>query len=111
MNYKSKSSKRIYVGNINRSRDRKELKKLFKKIGEIAEFVLYKDEAYIEYVESYEAKKAIERLNGEKYMDKKLLVEWAHLDFNKFNQRDDRGDRGERMDRGYRGGRPSRSDI
>ena len=46
-------------------------------------FVLYEDEAYVEYNTTDEANEAIERLNGTKYMDSRLLVEWSQINRNR----------------------------
>ena len=57
-------------------------------------FVLYEDEAYVEYESSEEAKDAINKLDRYNYLGKKLLVEWAHID----------RPRGPPRDNGFRGG-------
>ena len=82
-----KQAKRLYIGNIHEERDKKELKNLFQKQGEVIAFHCYEDEAYVEYEEPQEAERAIEELNGTKYMEKRLLVEWAHLGFNEKSYR------------------------
>ncbi len=77
------SSRRVYLGNIPKDRDKKEIKKIMGDVGEIVNFVCYSDEAYVEYERGREAEDAIDKINGYRYNDKKLLVEWAHLDYNR----------------------------
>jgi RNA recognition motif-containing protein len=98
-----KSSRRIYVGRIPKDRDKKEVKALFKKIGEVVSFCCYEDEAYVEFESSNDARKAIEEVNNSHYKESNLLVEWANVKFNRSSSppRGSNGDRG-------RGGVPER---
>jgi len=43
-------------------------------------FVLYEDEAYVEYDSVNEAKEAIDKFDRYNYKGRKILVEWAHIE-------------------------------
>ena len=63
-----KSSRRIYVGSISTKRDKKELEELFEKVGPLEACVIYEDEAYMEYKSEDEARDAIDKYDGYKYL-------------------------------------------
>ena len=71
------------------------MRQIFEDIGPLVNFVLYEDEAYVEYETPEEAKDAIHKLDRYSYLGKKLLVEWAHIE----------KPRGPPRDRDFRGGR------
>lgn len=78
-----KSSRRIYIGNISTKRVKTDLEDMFTKVGDLVSCVIYEDEAYMEFKSEDEARDAIEKYDGVKYLGQRLLVEWAHLESNR----------------------------
>lgn len=72
---------------------------MFTEIGSLNEFVIYEDEAYVEFKNSDDASNAISKLNDKKYLNKRILVEWALID-----------QRGGRRNGGIGGDRPDYRD-
>ena len=67
-----KSARRIYVGGISTKRVKSELEEMFEEVGPLETCVIYEDEAYMEYKSEEEARKAIDKLDGEKYLGQRL---------------------------------------
>ncbi|GJM17706.1 MAG: hypothetical protein DHS20C13_30330 [Thermodesulfobacteriota bacterium] len=59
---------------------------MFTSVGSIVKFVLYEDEGYVEYETHEQAREAIDRYNGARIQESKILVEWAEKRLNHMNR-------------------------
>lgn len=78
-------AKKIYVGNLSYSADEGSLREMFEKIGEVMSVKIITDPAtgrsrgfgFVEMTSDEDAAKAIETLNGQKLMERALVVSEA----------------------------------
>lgn len=117
----SKRYRRLYVSNARSRSGSRELKDLFSDIGKVVSFVVEDGEGYIEYSHDRDAEEALRKLDGVRFGDAKLNVEYAVKSMNKKDYRSDsrrdrddrrdRFDRDDRRDRRDRGERRDRAEI
>lgn len=84
----SKRYKRLYVDKLKSRSHSREARDLFEDIGRVVQFNVKNGAGYIEYKEERDAEDAIQKLNGKRFANSKILVEWAVRNMNKKGYRD-----------------------
>jgi hypothetical protein len=107
----SKRYRRLYVSNARSRSGSRELRDLFSTMGKVVSYYVEDGEGYIEYSQDRDAEDALKKLNGQKFGDAKLNVEYACKSMNRPDYRSDsRRDRDTRDDRRDRYDRDERRD-
>lgn len=74
--------RRIYATNFPYDYRYSEVRRLMRKAGPIEQFHCYEGEAYIQYMREVDARWAYKNLHHAKYLDRRIIVEWALLSLN-----------------------------
>lgn len=75
----SSKNAQVYIGNLPKSITKEEINRMFKSYGTIKEISIKNRFAFVDYADSYEAEKAIKKMNGYSNDGEKLTVELARL--------------------------------
>lgn len=75
---------RIYVDNISSRAKKRDVEELFEEYGSLINIYLYRGCGYLEYSHPKEASEAIKKLDDYKFFGKRISVEYAQKNTNKF---------------------------
>ncbi|MES1920748.1 hypothetical protein MHBO_002388, partial [Bonamia ostreae] len=99
------SKTRLHIGKLTEKTEGQELEKELEKYGEVVDFELYSDYAYVDYKTQKEAQEAIDGLNGKKYDGNTLEVEFDSGSKSQSNSASKSGSRGRSRSRSQNRGR------
>jgi len=67
---------KLYIDNVSKDTEGKVLEKELEKYGELVQFELFSDNAYVSYATEQQAQKAIDAMNGKKFEGNELQVDF-----------------------------------
>ena len=79
----SKRYKRLYVDKLRSRSNSREARDLFADIGPLVHFNMKDESGYIEFENERDAKEALKKLDGTKFANQRILVEWAVRSMNR----------------------------